>query len=153
MVRRLIAAFAVSLPAVMLGILTAGMMIRAIGGDHPLWRVEPVNLSEAAALRDQATVARMIGEGEDAYARREIRADLLFNDRAELTPVEAAIAAGRAEMVEIIMWAAPRPAPAVWVRLRCLSQLEGTEDIDEVLDRYQPESTALNCDGVTLPWK
>jgi hypothetical protein len=156
MVRRLIAAcpaVAVSLPAVILGVLTAGMMIRAVGGDHPLWRVAPVNLSEAAALRDRATVVQLIRQGEDPYARREIRADLLFNDRAELTPVEAAIAAGRTEIVEILMWAAPRPEPAEWVRLRCLSQLEGAENINAVLDMYRPESAVLNCDGVTRPWK
>jgi hypothetical protein len=156
MVRRLIAACplgAALLPAAVLGIVTAVMMIEAAAGAHPLWRVEPVNLSEAAALREQATVVQLIRRGEDPYARREVRADLLFNDRAELTPIEAAIAAGRTEIVEIILWAAPRPEPAVWVRARCISQLEGAENINAILDKYRPESAIVNCDGVTRPWK
>lgn len=156
MVRRLIGGcplVAGALPPLVLGAMTAGMMLRAIAGGHPLWRVEPVNLSEAAALRDQATVVQLIRSGEDPFTRREVRADLLFNDRAELTPVEAAIAAGRTEIVEIILFAAPRPGPEEWTRMRCVSQLEGAEDINEVLDKYRPESATLDCNGITRPWK
>jgi hypothetical protein len=151
-VRRLTLA-AAALPAALLGVLTLGMLVRTLGGTHPLWRVEPVNLSEAAALRDQATVVQLIRHGDDPYQRREVRADLLFNDRADLTAFEAAIASGRAEVMEVMLWSAPKPGPAEWNRLRCLSQLQETDDIDEVLDRYKPESAVLECSGVTRPWK
>lgn len=140
-------------PAALLGVITAGMLLRAVCGSHPLWHADPVNLSEAAALRDQATVMRLIRRGEDPYQRREVRADLLFNDRAELTAPEAAIASGRPEVMEAILFSAARPTPAEWNRLRCLSKLQETDDIDEVLDRYKPESVVLECDGVTRPWK
>lgn len=153
MVRRLTLA-AAALPAVFLGVLTAGMLLRALVGTHPMWRVEPVNLSEAAALRDMATVARLIRRGEDPYQRREVRADLIFNDRAELTALEAAIASGRAEVMQMILWSSSKKPDAVeWTHLRCLSRLEETDDIDEVLDRYKPESAVLECSGITRPWK
>lgn len=152
MVRRLMIAAAAA-PAAYLGLLTAGMLLRALFGAHPLWRAEPVNLSEAAALRDSATVVQLIRGGEDPYRRREIRADLLFNDRVELTAFEAAIASGRAEIMEILLWSSSPPAPAEWTRLRCLSKLQETEDIDEVLDRYTSEPVVLQCDQVTRPWK
>jgi hypothetical protein len=152
-VRRLILVVATAAPAALLGVMTAGMLLRAVVGAHPLWRAEPVNLSEAAALRDQATVVQLIRHGEDPYQRREVRADLLFNDRAELTAFEAAIASGRAEVMDAILWAARRPAPAEWNRLRCLSKLQETDDIDDVLDRHKPESAVLECSGVTRPWK
>lgn len=152
MVRRLTLASA-ALPAAFLGVLTAGMLLRALVGAHPLWRAEPVNLSEAAALRDPATVVQLIRRGEDPYRRREVRADLLFNDRAELTAFEAAIASGRAEVMEAILWSAPKPGSEEWNRLRCLSKLQETEDIDEVLDRYKPEASVLECSGITRPWK
>ena len=129
------------------------MLLRALVGTHPYWRVEPVNLSEAAALRDQATVVELIRRGEDPYRQREVRADLLFNDRTELTAFEAAIASGRAEVVEVMLWSARQPAPGEWNRLRCLSQLQETDDIDEVLDRFKPQSAVLECSGVTRPWK
>jgi hypothetical protein len=145
---------AAALPAVFLGVLTAGMLLRALIGPHPMWRVEPVNLSEAAALRDMATVAQLIRRGEDPYQRREVRADLIFNDRTELTALEAAIASGRAEVMEMILWSSSKkPDLAEWTRLRCLSKLEEADDIDEVLDRYKPESAVLECSGVTRPWK
>ena len=153
MVRRLMLVVATAAPAALLGVMTAGMLLRTVFGAHPLWHAEPVNLSEAAALRDQATVIRLIRGGEDPYQPREVRADLLFNDRAELTAPEAAIAAGRAEVMEVILFSAARPVPTEWNRLRCLSKLQETEDIDEVLDRYKPESAVLECDGVTRPWK
>ena len=157
MVRRLIAVcapLAALLPGAMLGVATGVVMLIAMAGSHPLWRVDPVNMSEAAALRDRATVVQLMAKGEDPYARREIRADLLFNDRVELTPLEAGIAAGRSEIVEIILFSAhQRPDAAAWARLRCLSQLEGDKDINEVLDRYRPEAATLICDGVTRPWK
>jgi hypothetical protein len=96
----------VSLPGAILAIVTAVMMLMAAGGSHPLWRVEPVNLSEAAALRDRATIVQLIARGEDPYARREVRANLAFNDRFELTPLEAGIATHRAEIVDMILFSA-----------------------------------------------
>lgn len=152
MVRRLTLAVA-ALPAAVLGVLTAGMLLRALVGPHPLWRVEPVNLSEAAALRDQATVVQLIRRGDDPYQRREVRADLLFNDRTEMTAFEAAIASGRSEVMDILLFSAARPSAAEWNHLRCLSQLEGAHDIDEMLDRYKPESAVLECSGIARPWK
>ena len=155
MVRGLMAAIPLvgaALPGIVLTAWSALLMLGAAIGSHPLWRVEPLNLSEAAAMRDEATVVQLIASGEDPYARRQVRADLLFNDRVELTPLEAAIAGGRTEIVEIILFSSPRPAPAEWTRLRCLSDLEGARNINDVLDRYRTESATLACDGVTRPW-
>jgi hypothetical protein len=151
-VRRLISAV-VALPAALLGVMTAGTLVRAMFDTHPLWHVQPVNLSEAAILRDQATVALMIHRGEDPYLRREVRADLFFNDRTELTPLEAAIATGRADILEIILVSSPPPEPSEWNRVRCLATLEGDGDFGDVLDRFRPESAVLDCNGITKPWK
>ena len=157
LVRRLIdvcAPLAASLPGAVLGLAMGIMTLMAMGGSHPLWRVDPVNMSEAAALRDEATVVQLMAKGENPYTRREIRAHLLSADRVELTPLEAGIAAARAEIVEIILFSArERPDAAAWTYLRCLSQLEAHRDINEVLDRYRPESATLACDGITRPWK
>ena len=152
MVRRLTLVIT-ALPAVFLAVLTAGMLLRALVGPHPMWRAEPVNLSEAAALRDMATVVQLIRRGDDPYQKREVRADLLFNDRTELTAFEAAIASGRSEVMRVILASSTRPDAMAWNHLRCLSQLEEADDINELLDQYKPESAVLGCDGVTRPWK
>jgi hypothetical protein len=144
---------AAALPAAALGVMTAGMLLRALVGPHPYWHAQPLNLSEAAAVRDPATVARLIRHGEDAYLRRRVRADLLFNDSSELTPIEAAIASGRSDVLEIILSSAPPPDPAEWNRLRCLAALERDEELREALDRFKPASAVVDCTGVTRPWK
>ena len=141
-------------PATVLTVWTMAVLVGATVGAHPIWRVEPVNLSEAAALRDQATVVKLIRDGEDPSARREVRADLLFNDRVELTALEAGIASHRSEIVDILMFSMRTPPDATeWNRLRCLADLEGDRDVIEVLNRYRPASDALSCTGVTRPWK
>jgi hypothetical protein len=156
-VRRLIAIgapLAVAIPGAIVGVATWVAIALAAAGADPFWRVEPVNLSEAAALRDRATVVQLIASGEDPYTPREIRPDVLFNDAVTLTPVEAGIAAGRAEVVDVILFSARMPPDGpTWNRLRCLAQLQGDEDVEDVLDRYRPESAVLECSGVTRPWK
>ena len=157
MVRRLIAgcsSLAVALPGAVLALGTAVMMLEAVNGSPPWWRVDPVNMSEAAALRDQATVVRLMANGEDPYVRREIRADLLFDNRVDLTALEAGIAAHRSEIVDIILFFARTPPDGTaWAYLRCLAQLEGDEDVTEVVDRYRPQSaTTPACDDVKRPW-
>jgi hypothetical protein len=158
MVRRLIAlcaSLAVALPGAVLALGTAVMMLGAVNGSPAWWRADPVNISEAAALRDRATVVRMMADGEDPYVRREIRADLVFNNRVELTPLEAGIATHRSEIVDVILFSARTPPDGTtWARLRCLAQLEGDEDVTEVLDRYRPESAPTpTCDDVKRPWQ
>ncbi|HEY1303469.1 MAG TPA: hypothetical protein VGF24_07980 [Vicinamibacterales bacterium] len=157
MVRRLIAilpAAAAAVPGTVIGVGTTIVMLLAIGSSHPMWRVEPINMSEAAVLRDSGTIVQLILRGEDPYARREIRADLLFNDRVELTPFEAGIAARRADIVDVILFSArTRPDAATWTHLKCLAILEGDKDVSATLDRYRPESATEMCDGVTRPWK
>jgi hypothetical protein len=156
-VRRLIATsapLAVAIPGAIIGVATWIAVVLAAAGADPFWRVEPVNLSEAAALRDRATVVQLMASGEDPYAPREIRPDVLFNNAVTLTPVEAGIAAGRAEVVDVILFSAHTPPDApTWNRIRCLAQLQGDEDVEAVLDRYRPASAVLECSGVTRPWK
>jgi hypothetical protein len=143
----------VAVPPALLGVLTAGMLLRAAVGTHPFWHAEPLNLSEAAAVRDQATVVQLMRLGEDPFERRDVRADLLFNDLVRLTPLESAIASGRAEIADIILWSSPRPSDEEWNRLRCLVEFRDDDDLREAFDRYKPESVELACSGITQPWK
>lgn len=82
-------------------------------GAHPFWPVEPLTLSEAAALRDGGEVAKLLADGHDPNARYPIRAGFLVDDAVELTPVEAAQLADRPEIVQILVHAgATPPAPS-----------------------------------------
>jgi hypothetical protein len=76
---------------------------------HPFWRVEPLNLSEAAALRDGGEVARLIAAGHDPNQAYPIRAGLLLSSGVTLTPVEAAVVADRPEIVQLLVDGGARP--------------------------------------------
>ena len=51
------------LPAALLTVARAAFLILAIWDLHPFWLWEPLNLAEAAALRDRGEVARLLAEG------------------------------------------------------------------------------------------
>ena len=143
-----------ALPAAAAGVLALAALVLSATGRNPDWPRQTVNMTEAAALRDQATVLRLIAAGEDPHARRELPADLVLNERADLTPFEAAIAAGRPEVAELLVWAGYRFDTAEWIHLRCLASGEGDEDIVGLLDAHRPEGAAAvpDCTGVRKPW-
>ena len=155
MVRQLIAAVGVAaaaLPALVVGLLSLAAVVSSAVGANPNWPKDAVNMTEAAALRDQGTVASLIARGEDPHARRELPADLVLNERAELTPFEAAIALGRAEIAELLFWSGYTAGPAEWRQLRCLARLEQDDEIGALLDAHRPPEASQDCEGVTRPW-
>lgn len=82
--------------------LTVVYLALAAGNANPFWRSEPLNLSEAAALRDAGEVARLLEAGADPNATYEVRAGFLFTTARRLTPLEAARLAGRPEIVGLL---------------------------------------------------
>jgi len=74
----------------------------AVFGSTPtFWQGGPLTLAEAAALRDQGEVARLIESGADPDGEYDLRPDVLAIDHA--TPLEAAVAARRAEIIDLLM--------------------------------------------------
>ena len=86
---------AVGLPGGLLIAATAAMLIALPFGVDPLWAVEPITLSEAAALRDNGEVVRLIESGEDVNGTSAVRPDILSTHSLVITPIEAAVAAER----------------------------------------------------------
>jgi hypothetical protein len=73
----------VAAPGCLLAAGSALALVLAAFGRHPMWPDVAVNLSEAAATRNEAEVVRLIGAGENPNESREVRAGLLF-DRDEV---------------------------------------------------------------------
>ena len=133
-------------------VLAAGLALAlALGafGHHPMWPHHPLNLSEAAAVRDEAEVVRLIGYGEDPNVRRDIRPGVLFNYAVRLTPLEAAVASRRAQMVERLLANGALMDADLWNSLRCLAR---GHEVPHVLDRHRPEGAGLRCEGISRPW-
>lgn len=154
-VRRLTHAvpLAVALPGAVVAMLSLGLLATAISGAHPLWREDAVNMSEAAALRDRATVVRLIRGGDDPRIRRLVRAGVLFDRAVSLTPLEAAIAAKRAEVVNVILSAMVVDA-ATWREAKCLLLGIDEDDVYGVVDAHRPPEIRgePDCAGFVRPW-
>ncbi len=90
-VRYSVAARAVALPPVMLGIVTLAMLALAALGMRPLWPSTSLNPSEAIAMGDEARFIRLVRAGGDPNARVVVRAGLRESVDLPMTPLEAAV--------------------------------------------------------------
>ena len=67
------AAFAVAIPGCLLAAASLVALMLAAFGDYPMWRHEDVNLAEAAGVREEAEVTRLIERGQDPNASYPVR--------------------------------------------------------------------------------
>ena len=84
-------------------------LVLALWDVHPFWRWEPLNLAEAAALRDSGEVARLLAEGENPNGVYRVRGGVVRNSPMEMTPMAAALAARRDEIVQLLLDGGARP--------------------------------------------
>ena len=140
-------------PAVIVaGLDAAGLMMAAVG-DHPRWPNTHLNLSEAAAVRDQAEVVRLIEGGDTPNARRPVRPGLLGNDvQIQATPLEAAMSERRTEIMGLLFERGASLTPADWLRLRCAAQAREYGDVVATLDARRPDQVAIACSGDESFW-
>ena len=133
-------------PAVVLGLLSTWWVLT--GGP---WQPEAVTLPEAAATRDLGEAARLIGLGQDPSTPGVVRTGMVFTDReAWVTPLEAAVAIKRADMVEMLVSYGARTDPATLDVLRCWERQHDDEDVRDVLEQLAAATPEPTCDRVNL---
>lgn len=144
---------AVGLPGVLVALGSLGLCVLTLGGANPYWTEQPVNMSEAAALRDPATVVNLIHRGVDPRKPYPVPAGRLFDRAVTMTPLEAAVAARRAEVVDVILSARPLDA-AGWTGAACLAGSVPDEDIREAVAAHRPEGAPpdVDCASYVRPW-
>jgi hypothetical protein len=98
-----------TIPAALLAAARIVFLVLAAWDIHPFWMSEPLNLAEAAALRDRGEVARLLVEGADPNGTYRVRRGFLRSYAMEATPIQAAIAARRDEIVQILLDAGATP--------------------------------------------
>ena len=96
-------------PAALLALTRVVFLVLAVWDVHPFWRWEPLNLAEAAALRDRGEVARLLAEGEDPNATYRVRRGVVRSYAMQMTPMAAALAARRDEIVQLLLDGGAKP--------------------------------------------
>lgn len=144
------AAVVLAAPGCLLAAASVVALTMAVFGRHPMWPHQAFNLAEAAAVRDEAEVVRLIEQGEDPNTRYAVQPGLLFDAPISLTPLEAAVAADDAEMIRRLLTNGASMDAVLWTHLRCIAD---GDDAPSMLDRYQPAGALLRCDGVSPPWR
>jgi hypothetical protein len=130
-------------PPICVAILWVAILaVSVITGQHPIWELQPHNLSEAAAFRDGAAVVRLAAR-EDINQPAEVRAGVI-GSKARLTPIEAAAATREREMVQLLLDLGASPDAAVWQRAFCISDGDG---VRALLAEHRPTGASDECAG------
>jgi hypothetical protein len=153
-----ILALAIAGPPLVLFAGTVVMLALAASGRHPLWRVEPVTIAEAAALKDAGTVRELVERGADASHPARVRAHIVERvvggrgGDVEWTAFEAAIAGRRGEIVAMLLALGARPDERERRRLGCLARNVGAPDIARIFEPLGTGAESDDCAGVPVPW-
>ena len=112
-----------------------------LAGAHPLTMGVPRSVSEAIALRDEATAARLVEDGAGVDEIGLIRAGILSNQPLLTTPLEAAVLVDSATAIEYLRSRGARVTPD----LSCLAS-----DVGARVVRRQIADAAACQGGATL---
>jgi hypothetical protein len=119
----------------------------ALGFD-PLWHVEPLTLSEAAALRDEGETIRLLIEGYDPNQRYPVRREFVDADQRAITPLEAAVRSRRATMVQLLLAHGARPDIDTWMLLACSPADPDTTEVRSRLAVLAPSPAIVSCNAM-----
>ena len=120
----------------------------AAGGG--LWPADDVTLAEAVATRNNAEALRLIRQGADPNRPGRVRDGLLTNGYAiDVLPVEAAVAAQRADTVRMLLTNGAIVDEREFRVLRCLEQSRHDSGVREILDARATGEP--DCGGIALP--
>jgi hypothetical protein len=123
-------------PPVAVVAISLALLTGAGAGLHPFWRPIVLNLAEAAAARDVATLAAAIERGGDPNAAYVIRRPLLDAAAAvTATPLEAGVRTGRLEVIALLLEKGVRLEPDERRTLVCEARGRGFHDVDAYLAR------------------
>ncbi len=143
---------ALGLPGVLLVWATAAMLVGLPFGSDPLWVVEPMTLSEAAALRDNGEVVRLLELGADVNGASLVRPNIVSERELTMTPLEAAVAVEREDMVELLLEQGAHVDRAQWTRLMCFAVRVEADDVRALLVPLHTQPLTDDCDRVQIPW-
>ncbi len=120
-------------------------------GRGPLADGDRVTVSEAAALQDSAEIVRQLARGADLREATVVRAGIIRDQDLMMTPIEAAVTEGRADVVQLLFDSGvvvDRPQALV---LWCLAAGRGDAVVFRVLTAHLGAIPAVDCAALPTP--
>jgi len=146
----LAAASVLAAPA-LLGIAGVILVAAALVGWEPLWSEPRLNLAEAAALNDRATIQRLIAEGANPNARTPVRPPILKGQEIVVTPLQAAVGTRTPTTIEFLLARGARMDSRERAVLFCLAVKDEAREIIDFLEKSAPQPHPV-CEHVSTPW-
>ena len=141
------ACLAAAVPGCVIAVWFLVSLVMAAAGQPPMWPHEEYTLAEAAGARDEAEVVRLIERGENPNGRYRVRAGLVLERTARLTPLEAAVLNDDPAMTRELLARGVSLNDAAWTAVRCRAGSRAGAVLDEVHGPASP-----NCAGIQTPW-
>ena len=139
----------IAVPCAALTLLSAGWSVGLLTG-RGLWPSDEVTLAEAVATRNNAEALRLIERGADPNRAGPVRDGLLTNGYGVVVlPVEAAVAAQRADSLRMLLANGASLDDRELRVLRCLERARRDSGVREILDARAPGEP--DCSGLRLP--
>jgi hypothetical protein len=135
-------AWLVAAPSVALALACVVLTMCGVVGINPFWAPSQVTMSEAAAMRDPATVLVQIEQGQDPYSRYAVRAGIIDSQALQLTPVEAAVRTDRLEVAAVILGHGGAPSAERVCEWLKLAAAERAEEVTGYVHRKYPKDAA-----------
>lgn len=108
-----------------------------------------MNLAEAAAVRDEAEVLRLLESGANPDDRYPVRPGLIFESLTQLTPLEAAIAVDDPMVTQWLLRESPPLDVDRWTYLACIAD---GDEVSPLFEQRRPAGANPDCRAVRAPW-
>jgi hypothetical protein len=122
----------------------------ALGGD-PFWHEPQLTMAEAAALKDRATMQRLIWSGVDPNAPANVRANVLKSHDIVVTPLEASVGTRTPVAMQFLLAHGARMDRNEQDVITCLAKEDDAKEILEYLAKNFPGARP-DCAHVSTPW-
>ena len=122
----------------------------AVGGD-PFWHEPQLTMSEAAAMKDRATMQRLIWAGVDPDAPARVRADILKSHDIVVTPLEASVGTRTPTAMQFLLEHGARMDRHEQDVVTCLAAEDDAKEILDYLAKRFPGERP-DCAHVATPW-
>lgn len=144
---------ALALPALAWIAAATLVMVSTLLGYRALAAPADVTMAEAAVLRDEAELLRQMRHGANPNTAAPVRRGMLSDQDYILTPLEAAIAARHAEVVQLLVENGATLDSQNVPRLLCLARIGDATQIVALLESHSPmRATSVDCSGIRTPW-